>query len=189
MRSAIWKRITATALFTVLAIPAQVKAQEEQEHKRERVPHYRVTDLGTLGGTYSYAFGMNNAGEVAGGAATANQVGGLAQTAFLWSRGQMQNLGTLGGQNSSGSGVNARGEVAMMINWFGFAAMCQTIPESKVKDCVALGAIPHADGASSASLNVYWVLGIGAGSPHKDLAYRFLRHCASAPDMDEFFTP
>ena len=81
----------------------------------------------------------------------------------------------------------ARGEVAMMINWFGFAAMCQTIPESQVKDCVALGAIPHDPDGSSVSLNVYWVLGVGAGSPHKELAYRFLRHCASA-GMDKIVT-
>jgi probable HAF family extracellular repeat protein len=113
MKSTVLIRITGTALLAVLAMPAEIMAQEEQEHKRERLPHYTVTDLGTLGGTYSYAFGMNNAGKVAGGAATASQVGGLAQTAFLWSRGQMQNLGTLGGQNSSAGGVNAHGEVAI----------------------------------------------------------------------------
>ena len=27
----------------------------------------------------------------------------------------------------------AAGEVAMMVNWFGFAAMCEMIPESRVK--------------------------------------------------------
>jgi multiple sugar transport system substrate-binding protein len=81
----------------------------------------------------------------------------------------------------------AMGEVAMMINWFGFAAMCETIPESKVKGKVAIDTIPHAPGCPSASLNVYWVLAIGAGCPHPDLAYRFLRHCASAP-MDKLLT-
>src|SRR5437868_5639450 len=88
-------RITGTALLALLALPAQIMAQGEQQQKPEHFPRYRVTDLGTLGGTYSYAYGLNNAGQVAGGAATASQVGGLAQTAFLWSRGQMQNLGTL----------------------------------------------------------------------------------------------
>jgi probable HAF family extracellular repeat protein len=113
MNLTIFTRITRTALLAVLALPAQIMAQREQGHNRERFPHYKITDLGTLGGTYSYAYGMNNAGEVAGGAATASQVGGLAQTAFLWSRGQIQNLGTLGGQNSAASGVNARGEAAI----------------------------------------------------------------------------
>jgi probable HAF family extracellular repeat protein len=78
-------------------------------------PRYTITDLGTLpGGTYSYAYGMNSAGQVAGGAATATQTGGLSQTAFLWHGGHMNNLGTLpGGLNSGGNGVNASGEVAI----------------------------------------------------------------------------
>jgi uncharacterized membrane protein len=67
MKSTVLTRITGTALLTILAMPAEIMAQEEQEHKRERLPHYTVTDLGTLGGTYSYAFGINNAGKVAGG--------------------------------------------------------------------------------------------------------------------------
>src|SRR5437899_13084135 len=58
---------------------------------------YTVTDLGTLGGTYSYAYGINNAGAVAGGSATLTQTGGVYQTAFLWNRGHMIDLGTLGG--------------------------------------------------------------------------------------------
>jgi hypothetical protein len=35
-------------------------------------PHvrYTVIDLGTLGGTYSFGFGINTAGEIAGAAAT-----------------------------------------------------------------------------------------------------------------------
>ena len=72
----------------------------------------------------------------------------------------------------------ARGEVAMMINWFGFASMCETVAESQVKGRVAIGPIPHAPGRPSASLNVYWMLSIAAGSPHRELAYRFLRHAA-----------
>jgi len=73
----------------------------------------------------------------------------------------------------------ARGEVAMMINWLGFASMCETVAESRVKGRVAIGPIPHAPGRPSASLNVYWMLSIAAGSPHRDLAYRFLRHAMS----------
>lgn len=114
MKSAILTWTTGTALFIVLAIPAQTIGQEERESKGERPPHYTVTDLGTLGGAYSYAFGINNAGEVAGGSATSSQSGGSAQTAFLWFRGQMRNLGTLGGQNSAASGVNSRGETAVV---------------------------------------------------------------------------
>lgn len=80
----------------------------------------------------------------------------------------------------------AAGEVAMMVNWFGFAAMCET-GEYPVKGRVEIAEIPHAEGYHSVSLNVYWVLAIAAGSPHRNIAYRFLRHCARA-DMDRMLT-
>ena len=81
----------------------------------------------------------------------------------------------------------ANGEIAMMINWFGFAAMCETIPESKVKDKVMIGPIPHEPDSPTASLSAYWTLSIAPGSPHQDLAYRFLKFCASA-SMDKMLT-
>jgi probable HAF family extracellular repeat protein len=80
---------------------------------------YQITDLGTLGGGYSYAYGIDNAGRVAGGAARPNQFGGVSQTAFLWSRGEVVDLGTLGGPtcadcNSEAGGPNANGEAAVI---------------------------------------------------------------------------
>ena len=74
----------------------------------------------------------------------------------------------------------ARGEVAMMVNWFGFAALGETLPESQVKGKVAVAPLPSAPGCPSASLNVYWLLGAAAGSPHAEVAAAFIRHCASA---------
>jgi multiple sugar transport system substrate-binding protein len=74
----------------------------------------------------------------------------------------------------------ARGEVAMMVNWFGFAALGETLPESQVKGQVGVAPLPAEPGCPSASLNVYWLLGVAAGSPHADIAAAFLRHCASA---------
>ena len=76
----------------------------------------------------------------------------------------------------------ARGEVAMMINWFGFASMCETIEESKVKGRVGVAPIPHAPGAESASLNVYWMLAVAAGCPRPEVAYRFIRQAASGAE-------
>jgi len=81
----------------------------------------------------------------------------------------------------------ADGKVAMMTNWFGFAAMCQTLPESKVKGRIALAPIPAGAGGRSCSLNVYYFLSIGAGSKNKDLAFRFIRHCLR-PEMDKLLT-
>lgn len=81
----------------------------------------------------------------------------------------------------------AAGEVAMMINWFGFASMAETIDSSRVKGCVDVTTIPHDAGGASASLNVYWILCVAAGSPHAQVAYRFLRHCAAA-NSDKLLT-
>jgi probable HAF family extracellular repeat protein len=92
--------IATSGMFAALAIA-------------QPAPHYIVTDLGTLGGTYSYGYGINNAGWVAGGAATVSQTGGVAETAFLWHGGQMINLGTLGGPSSEAGGPNLFGESAI----------------------------------------------------------------------------
>ena len=69
----------------------------------------------------------------------------------------------------------ARGEAAMMVNWFGFASMCEVIAESMVKGKVDIAPIPASPGNRSASLNVYWLYTIGSGSRHKEVAYDFLR--------------
>ena len=81
----------------------------------------------------------------------------------------------------------ANGEIAMMINWFGFAAMAETIAETKVKGKVDIATLPFEVGGSTVSLNAYWILCVAAGSPHADIAYNFIRHCVSAP-MDKLLT-
>jgi multiple sugar transport system substrate-binding protein len=80
----------------------------------------------------------------------------------------------------------AAGSIAMMVNWFGFAAVCEQ-PGCPVKGKVAVAPPPAGAGHSSAALNVYWVLGVGSGSKHKEEAYRFIRHCCS-PAMDKLTT-
>jgi len=56
-------------------------------------------DLGTLGGRYSHAYGINNAGQIAGSAETSRYTG----RAVLWSGGRMLDLT---GKNSSAYGIN-----------------------------------------------------------------------------------
>jgi probable HAF family extracellular repeat protein len=68
---------------------------------------YAVTDLGTIGGYYSTASDLNQAGQVVGQAGTAD---GLGQ-AFLWENGTMIDLGTLGGTYSYAEGINDLGQV------------------------------------------------------------------------------
>jgi multiple sugar transport system substrate-binding protein len=79
------------------------------------------------------------------------------------------------------------GQVAMMVNWFGFASAAQTLENSKVRGKIDIAPIPAGAGGSSASLNVYWMLSIAAGSKNKELAWRFLQHCAG-PEMDKLLT-
>ncbi|MCC6943901.1 MAG: extracellular solute-binding protein [Thermomicrobiales bacterium] len=74
------------------------------------------------------------------------------------------------------------GKIAMMVNWFGFAALCEQ-PDSPLRGKVGIAPVPAAGEAESASLNVYWVLGVGSGSRHAAAAYDFIRHCC-APAMD-----
>jgi probable HAF family extracellular repeat protein len=80
---------------------------------------YTVTDVGSLGGSYSFAYAINDAGLVAGGAATASQTDFISQTAFLWYGGEPINLGTLGGSacpgcTSEGAAASPAGAVAVI---------------------------------------------------------------------------
>ncbi|HVM61399.1 MAG TPA: DUF3466 family protein [Verrucomicrobiae bacterium] len=71
------------------------------------------TDLGTLGGNYSYAYGINDSDRVVGWAEVSP--GGF-QLAFLWD-GSMHSLGTLGGNMSHAYGINNSGQVVGWANY------------------------------------------------------------------------
>lgn len=112
-------RTIQSAYAIVLFAGLAAHAQQGADDGTPQPPRYTVIDLGTLGGTHSYAYGLNNAGIVAGGAATPSQIGGLFQTAFLWDDGHLINLGTLGGPgcpncNSEAGGPNANGVSAVI---------------------------------------------------------------------------
>ncbi len=78
------------------------------------------------------------------------------------------------------------GRVAMMANWFGFAALGEAA-DSPVRGRIDVAPLPAGAGGESVSLNVFWVLAIGAGSANKPMAWDFLRHCATAA-MDRVTT-
>jgi probable HAF family extracellular repeat protein len=69
-----------------------------------------MVDLGTLGGTFSLTFALNNRGEVVG---QSNLAGDLTYHPFLWTKtGGMQDLGTLGGNNGLTNWINDAGAIA-----------------------------------------------------------------------------
>ena len=90
----------------------------------------QIIDLGTLGGTFSYAADINDRGQVVGFAlnghsdafippdnAFAAECGagpmGSEMRAFIWQRGRgMRSLGTLGGPESCARYINQQGQVA-----------------------------------------------------------------------------
>jgi probable HAF family extracellular repeat protein len=81
--------LAVATLLAALATTAPLHAQ----HKTR----YIITDLGTLGGTFSQANGINNRGVVTG---FSTPPGDMTVHAFRWQNGVMTDLGTLGGPNS-----------------------------------------------------------------------------------------
>lgn len=70
----------------------------------------RMADLGTLGGQYAQAWGINDSGFVTGNSQTKSDVG--ATHAFIWhTKTGMLDLGTLAGDFSYGTFINANNNV------------------------------------------------------------------------------
>ncbi|MCG8388914.1 MAG: extracellular solute-binding protein [Cytophagales bacterium] len=81
----------------------------------------------------------------------------------------------------------AEGQLAMMVNWFGFASMCEVYPGSKVKGKVEVTHVPAGPGGESVSLNAYWMYAMGSGCHKKSMAYDFIRFAVS-PACDKLLT-
>ena len=118
----------ALSLIAATAIPTYLLGQSQSQSK-ERHVHYKLIDLGTLGGTSSF-FGssivtLNDSGEATGQADTpaANPFfhkelpilldDPQIYHAFQWRDGVLTDLGALpGGGDSAGIAINERGDIA-----------------------------------------------------------------------------
>ena len=79
------------------------------EHLEDRrVLSYSVTNLGSLGGTFSIPLSMNSRGAVVGVSYTANDA---AEHAFIAMHGVTTDLGTLGGSSAEALGIDDQGAV------------------------------------------------------------------------------
>lgn len=93
----------------ITGLPEQVAVRWEKDGE--------IVDLGTLGGSFSFANAMNSRGEVTGiGLNTVPDPYsflpfGTETHGFIWRNGYMEDLGTLGGPDSWGSDVNEAGQV------------------------------------------------------------------------------
>ena len=92
MKTRILICLAVLSFLTALAVSIPLSAQNPLSPR-----HYRVIDLGTLGGTVSAGNAINNTGWVTGFSTEASGV----QLATLWANGAQIPLGTLGGPGSN----------------------------------------------------------------------------------------
>lgn len=71
---------------------------------------YSITGLGTLGGSTSYAYGINSSGQIVG---ESDIAGNTASHAFIYANGVMTDLGTpIGATGSYAVGINNNGQIS-----------------------------------------------------------------------------
>ncbi|MDB5675368.1 MAG: sugar transporter substrate-binding protein [Sphingomonas bacterium] len=185
------KDLIATPPTTWDAFHARARAQHDPAQER----YGTVLALFPDGhnGLYDFCIQIwSRGGEAFGGDGRANFTSPEAHAALDFLRGLARDEQAIAPGcetlDSVASGMLfAEGKVALMANWFGFAAYCDTAADSRVKGLVDVAPLPAGPGGRSVSLNVFWVLAIAAGSRHKEMAWDFLRHCATAP-MDRLTT-
>lgn len=93
IRARILGWVCGVGLLASIGVTSRLTAQNSPSQQPR---HYRVIDLGTLGGSVSAGNAVNNAGWVTGFSTEASSV----QLATLWANGRQIPLGTLGGPNS-----------------------------------------------------------------------------------------
>src|SRR3954463_14664534 len=92
--------LTAVALLTLISSwscssddRSPVGPNGSPELSASTAATYRIRDLGTLGGPFASAYGINNAGVVVG-RSSLGEFPDTREHAFMWKNGVMKDLGT-----------------------------------------------------------------------------------------------
>ena len=105
LRASVTRQVSLAVILLASAFPAALIAGTEPVAAATQA--YTVTDLGTLGGTYTVANAINDAGQVVGSSGTTSGT----EDGFVWQNGTMTDL-TLGGQDTEATAVSGSGLVA-----------------------------------------------------------------------------
>lgn len=89
--------IWITILFAALAVPVRASAQKQIR--------YIIIDVGSLGGTFSQAWGINNNGSVVG---IASLPGDIAFHAFVWRKEVIKDLKSVNPTAAADGLLNSR---------------------------------------------------------------------------------
>jgi probable HAF family extracellular repeat protein len=127
----------------------------------------RMADLGTLGGSWSAAFGVNNAGTAVGGAYT----GDGDQHAFVYRDGHMSDINPVGSNISVAKGINASGTV-VGLGYFGSRVLGFVWSRSRVTVLGTLGGSSSQADAVNASGEVVGLANLPGGAPSHAFLYR-----------------
>ena len=104
-----------------------------------------MTDIGTLGGSCTFTYAMNNRGQVIGQSTLA---GDVTSHPYIWDRGTMTDLGTVGGSYGYATWINDAGDVVGTATEVGDEALLAFLWKDGVVE--RLGSLPG-DSCSAAN--------------------------------------